>query len=325
MSKIKLDYSELRILVTGGAGFIGSHTVDALMARGASTSVLDNFSTGRAENLEHWMKNRHFKLIRGDLLNPTDIGKAMKNSEAVFHLAANPEVRVGSTSPDVHFKQNVVATHNLLEAVRKNDVEIVGFTSTSTVYGEASEIPTPEDYSPLLPISVYGASKLACEALLISYSHTYGLKVIIYRLANIVGPRSRHGVIWDFVHKLRKNPRRLEILGDGAQIKSYLHVGDCIEAMLLGLEKAQDKVAIYNVGSEDQLDVKSIARIVIEEMGLKNVKFRFKGGIEGGGGWIGDVKNMFLDVGKLKQLGWKPKYRSAEAVRLTAKSILSGF
>ncbi|HYB93093.1 MAG TPA: NAD-dependent epimerase/dehydratase family protein, partial [archaeon] len=191
MSKMKLDYSDLRILVTGGAGFIGSHTVDALMVRGAATCVLDNFSTGRVENLEHWMKNRNLKLIHGDLLNSTDIGKAMKNSEVVFHLAANPEVRVGLDNPDVHFKQNVVATHNLLEAVRKSDVEVVGFTSTSTVYGEASEIPTPEDYSPLLPISVYGASKLACEALLTSYSHTYGLKVIIYRLANIVGPRSR--------------------------------------------------------------------------------------------------------------------------------------
>jgi len=325
MSKMKLDYSELRILVTGGAGFIGSHTVDALMVRGAATCVLDNFSTGRVKNLEHWMKNRNFKLIRGDLLNPADIRKAMKNSEVVFHLAANPEVRVGSTNPDVHFKQNVVATHNLLEAVRRSDAEIVGFTSTSTVYGEASEIPTPEDYSPLLPISVYGASKLACEALLISYSHTYGLKVIIYRLANIVGPRSRHGVIWDFVHKLRKNPKKLEILGDGAQIKSYLHISDCIDAMLLGLEKARSKVAIYNVGSEDQVDVKSIARIVVEEMKLKNVKFEFTGGVEGGRGWIGDVKNMFLDVSRLKRIGWKPKYRSAEAVRLTAKAILGGF
>jgi len=322
---MKLDYSDLGILITGGAGFIGSHLVDALMVRRATTCVLDNFSTGRVNNLEHWMKNRSFKLIRGDLLDPADVGKAIKNSEVVFHLAANPEVRVGSTNPDVHFKQNVVATHNLLEAVRRSDVEIVGFTSTSTVYGEASEIPTPEDYSPLLPISVYGASKLACEALLISYSHTYGIKVIVYRLANIVGPRSRHGVIWDFMRKLRKNPKKLEILGDGTQIKSYLHAGDCIDAMLLGLEKARSKVAIYNVGSEDQVDVGSIARIVVEEMGLKNVKFEFTGGVEGGRGWIGDVKNMFLDVGRLKQLGWRPKYRSAEAVRLTAKAILGGF
>jgi UDP-glucose 4-epimerase len=195
------------------------------------------------------------------------------------------------------------------------------FASTSTVYGEASEIPTPEDYAPLMPISTYGAPKLACEALITAYACTYGFKAIIYRLANIVGPGSRHGVIFDFVEKLRRSPGQLEILGDGTQTKSYLHVKDCIDAILLGLDKSSAQVEIFNVGSEDQADVKTMAQIVIEEMGLEGVKLVFTGGVDGGKGWKGDVKNTLLEISKLKTLGWKPKHNSRQAVREAAKSL----
>ncbi|RLI31028.1 UDP-glucose 4-epimerase [Candidatus Bathyarchaeota archaeon] len=315
----------MRILVTGGAGFIGSHLVDALMEKDLEVVVIDNLSRGSIGNLRRWLQHPKFMFIKGDLKNPEDTFQAIKGCETVFHLAANPEVRVGSVSPDVHFQQNVIATYNLLEALRvAGNVKTLVFTSSSTVYGEA-EVPTPENYSPLKPISVYGASKLACEALISAYAYSYGFKAVIYRLANIVGPRSRHGVIIDFVRKLKENPRELEILGDGSQRKSYLYIDDCIDAMLLGLKKvasSNNNVEIFNVGSDDQVDVLTIARIVVEEMGLKDVKFRLTGGVDGGRGWVGDVKNMLLDVGKLKFLGWKPRYNSEEAVRVAAKLLL---
>jgi UDP-glucose 4-epimerase len=189
------------------------------------------------------------------------------------------------------------------------------------VYGEAAKVPTPEDYAPLKPISIYGASKLAGEALITAYAYTYGFKAVIYRIANVVGPRSRHGVVYDFVQKLKKNRNELEILGDGTQKKSYLYVSDCIEAMLLGIAKSSQQVEIYNIGSEDQIDVKTIANIVVEEMGLKDVKFVFTGGV-GGRGWLGDVKNMQLDINKIKKLGWKPKLNSEQAIRLTVRSYI---
>jgi UDP-glucose 4-epimerase len=314
-----------RVLVTGGAGFIGSHLVDALMVRGEEVCVFDNLSTGSMENVRHWLGSPNFTFIKGDLLNTMDLEKLeVKRYSFIFHFAANPEVKIGSTEPGIHFQQNILATYNLLELIRKAEAKpMLIFASTSTVYGEASRIPTPEDYAPLKPISTYGASKLACEALITAYASTYGFKAVIYRLANIVGPRSRHGVIYDFIEKLKKNPEELEILGDGTQTKSYLHVGDCVDAILMGLEKSTEQVEIFNVGSEDQVDVKTIAQIVIDEMKLKNVKLIFTGGVEGGRGWKGDVKNMLLDVTKLKTLGWRPKLNSKQAVREAAKSLFT--
>ena len=203
------------------------------------------------------------------------------------------------------------------------DTKTVLFTSSSTVYGEASRIPTPEDYAPLKPISVYGSSKLACEALIVGYAYAYGFKAVIYRLANIIGPRSTHGVVYDFVRKLRKNPRELEVLGDGTQTKSYLFIDDCVDAMLVGLEKAESQVEVFNIGSEDQIDVKTIANIVISEMGLKNVRLRFTGGVNGGRGWVGDVKNMLLETSRIKSRGWMPRHNSEESVRLAIRATLS--
>jgi len=311
-----------KMLVTGGAGFIGSHLIEALIARRTNICVFDDLTAGTLQNVKPWLGDPSFNFIKGDLLCSADLAKFEKTCfETIFHFAANPEVRAGSSNPDVHFQQNVVATHNLLETVRKaeNKPTLV-FTSTSTVYGEPTKIPTPEDYAPLKPISTYGASKLACEALISAYAYTYGFKAIIYRLANIVGPRSQHGVIYDFIQKLQKDPNELEILGDGTQNKSYLYITDCIEAMLLGLEKSTEQVEIYNVGSEDQIDVKTIAEIVAEKMGLQDIKFKFTGGVDGGRGWKGDVKNMLLDVNKIKSLGWKPKLNSKQAIRQAIKA-----
>src|SRR3989337_3408511 len=314
-----------KILVTGGAGFIGSHLVNALITRGINISVFDNLSSGTLKNIERLLEKTSFTFIQGTLLKQTDFAKIDQgNYEVVFHFAANPEVRVGLTNPDIHFQQNIVATHNLLESIRKakNKPTLI-FTSTSTVYGEPTKIPTPEDYAPLKPISTYGASKLACEALISAYAYTYDFKAIIDRLANIVGPRNQHGVIYDFVQKLGKNPKKLEILGDGTQNKSYLHINDCIEAILLGLEKTRNQVEIYNIGSEDQTTVKTIAETVVKEMKLKNVKFKFTGGVDGGRGWKGDIKTMLLDIGKIKTLGWKPKHNTEQALKKATKHAIT--
>jgi UDP-glucose 4-epimerase len=314
--------SQEKVLVTGGAGFIGSNLVDSLLSDHFKVAVFDNLGSGSYDYVKNTLGKKGFAFMQGDLLDEKTILTAVKGFNIIWHLAANPEVRLSSVNPEIHFRQNIVATYNLLEAIRKSDVKVLGFTSTSTVYGDATKIPTPEDYAPLEPISVYGASKLACEALVSAYANTYGFKATVCRLANVVGSRSRHGVIYDFVQKLRNDPRTLEILGDGDQAKSYLNIDDCIRAMRLSLEKQNRNFEIYNVGSEDQVNVKTIAKIVIEEMGLRRIKLTFSGGFNGGRGWIGDVKIMMLDVSKLKSLGWKPKLNSAEAIRKAAKNLL---
>jgi UDP-glucose 4-epimerase len=315
----------MRVLVTGGAGFIGSHLVDYLMKHGEEVRVFDNLSAGSLSNLERWLDDPRLEFVRGDLLNPSEVGGAVEGCVVIYHLAANPEVRIWRAAPKEHFRQNIEATYNLLEALRRRgDAETLVFASSSTVYGEADLLPTPEDYAPLKPISIYGASKLAAEALVSAYASMYGFRCVVYRMANIVGPRCSHGVIYDFVGKLQNNPRELEVLGDGTQSKSYLYVDDCVEGMILGWERTGGRVEILNIGSEDRVDVMTIARIVIEEMGLSGVEIRLTGGVEGGRGWKGDVKLMQLDMSKLRSLVWRPRLNSAEAVRRTARALVQG-
>ncbi|NJE42917.1 NAD-dependent epimerase/dehydratase family protein [Thermococcus sp. GR6] len=315
----------MKVLVTGGAGFIGSHLVDRLMELGYEVRVLDDLSAGTLDNLKRWLEHERFEFIEGDMRNREIVKKAVEDVEVVFHLAANPEVRIGSQSPELLYETNVVMTYTLLEAMRKSWVKYLVFTSSSTVYGDAEVIPTPEDYAPLEPISVYGGAKLAAEALISGYAHTFDFKALIFRLANIIGKRSNHGVIYDFINKLRKNPGELEILGDGTQRKSYLHVSDTIDGMLHIFEhfrKEGKTYDAYNLGNDDWITVREIAEIVSEEMGL-NPAFRFTGGVDGGRGWKGDVKFMRLSIEKAKKTGWKPKLNSYEAVRRTVRELLS--
>jgi len=313
----------MKALVTGGAGFIGSHLVDQMMENGEKVTVFDDMSAGSMSNLGRWNDSPNIKIIKESLLDPVKVLEAVEGIDVVYHLAANPEVRTSKAGPEDHYKQNVQATYNLLEAIRKRgDINCLAFTSTSTVYGEPNEIPTPETYAPLKPISHYGASKLAAEALMCSYAHMYGFRCVIFRMANVVGPRSNHGVTYDFVNKLKKDPTVLEILGDGTQTKSYLYVNDCVEGMLLGVEKSYYDVEIMNIGSEDRINVLRIGQIVIEEMGLDDVEISLTGGVDGGRGWKGDVKIMQLDMSRLKSLGWRPQKNSSEAIRLTARSII---
>src|SRR4030066_1016370 len=316
-----------KVLVTGGAGFIGSHLVDSLMDRGCSVRVLDDLSNGSLKNLERWLVASRFEFVQGDLKSLDVAKRGVEDVETVFHLAANPDIRLGESDPSVHFNENLVVTFNLLEAMRKSEkAKFIVFASTSTVYGEADEFPTPEDYGPLLPISIYGASKLGCESLLTSYCHTFGLSGVILRFANIVGSRSNHGVVIDFVRKLRQNPDELEILGDGTQKKSYLHVKDLVNAFFVVLNRFNERNGIieaYNVGSSDQVDVQRIAEVVCEEMRIARPKFKFNNTVEGGRGWKGDVKMMQLSIKKLMDLGGKPVYLSEDAIRTSCRELLN--
>ncbi len=311
----------MKALVTGGAGFIGSHLIDALMEKGYDVRCIDNFSSGKIEFIEKNLE-KGLGLIKGDILSKDDIKKAVEGCDIIFHLAANPDVRLGAEDTNIHLEQNILATYTLLEEMRRHKIKKIVFTSSSTVYGEADVIPTPENYAPLIPISLYGASKLAAESLVCAYCHTFDMFSVIYRFANVVGPRSTHGVTYDFMKKLKKDENKLEILGDGTQKKSYLYISDCIDAMLFGMEKSNERVEIFNIGSEDWIEVKKIADIVSREMRVQPT-YEFTGGIDGGRGWKGDVKIMKLSIKKLKDLGWKPRYGSEEALRMTAKWLLS--
>ncbi len=318
MSKL----ADARVVVTGGAGFIGSHLVDRLMKEAGEVWVLDNLTSGKEDFLDRWYGDDRMHLVRIDVTKLESILPYMKKADVVFHLAANPDVRTAAENTYAHVEQNILATYNVLEAMRFQDVSDIVFTSTSTVYGEATVLPTPESYGPLKPSSVYGASKLASEALISSYVSTFGLRGVLYRFANVVGSRGTHGVIFDFIHKLKKDPDQLEILGDGKQRKSYVHVKDCVEAMVTGYEGTEEELGIYNIGTEQSTDVFTLADIVSEVMGLSGVRYRTTGGVDGGRGWKGDVKVMSLDVKAILGLGWEPKFSSDEAIRATTQALL---
>lgn len=308
----------MRCVVTGGAGFIGSHLVDALVARGDEVTVVDSLRTGTEENLRGHISTGRIRLLKADLLGDGWQG-ALAGNVRVYHLAADPDVRKSAQSPSSQVEQNLLATMQVLEAMREASVPEIVFTSTSTVYGDATVIPTPEEYAPLEPVSVYGATKLACEAMISAYCHSFGMRAWIFRFANIIGERSNHGVIWDFIKKLREDPHNLEILGDGRQSKSYLDVGSCVEAMLFATGHSMDAVNTFNIGSEDWIDVRTIADLVAEGMGLSGVSYRFTGGERG---WVGDVPRMQLSVRKLRMLGWNPGIDSMESVKRAVAAML---
>ena len=307
----------MRILVTGGGGFIGSHLVERLIDLGNNLVVLDK-SAPRRESFEMHHDRSSVEFHQVDLL-ADPINDYFDGIEEVWHLAANPDVRVALENTKLDLEQNILVTFRVLEAMKENQVKKILFTSTSTVYGEAALIPTPENYGPPTPISFYGATKLACEALISAYCHTFDMRTVIFRLANIIGPRSTHGVIHDFLQKLRKNPDQLEILGDGSQKKSYLYIEDCLDAMQLAARASQRQgVNIYNIGSEDWITVKEIAGILCKQMGLRP-KFKFSGGKRG---WKGDVPLMRLDIRKIKSVGWTPTYGSRKSVEIVIESLL---
>ena len=312
------DGAKRRVIVTGGAGFIGSHLVDRLVKRDEHVVVLDNFSSGELEFLYDSIEE--ITLIDVDLLKD-DFDEYLRGAKIVYHLAANPEVQLGITKPEVMQEQNVDVTEKVLKAMKRTGCDRIVFTSTSTVYGDAEKIPTPEN-APLQPISAYGSSKLDAEKLIETYCKEEGFRGVSYRFANCVGPRSNHGVTYDFVHKLKAEPEVLEILGDGTQHKSYFHVEDCISAVLAknpGELCEKGEFVALNVGSKDAIDVVTLADEVCKAMKLKDVGYKFTGGVDGGRGWKGDVKKMRLEIKAMKSHGWAPQYTSRKAILETAK------
>ena len=310
--------SSKKILITGGAGFIGSNMAN-LLSENNEITVLDDFSGGTLKNLEESKVGKSIKVIRGDITKRDFFFKLEKDFDLVVHLAANSDVRSGSEDTEIDMQTNVIGTHNVLEFMRRSDIKQLLFSSTSTVYGEVDMIPTPENYGPELPISLYGASKLANEGYIWSYYHYYNIRPLIYRFANVVGRNSTHGVIHDFVIKLQKNPSELEILGDGTQEKSYIHVDDCINAMLHVYENST-KGDVVNLGNDQRTSVKTIAQAVCSEMGLKDVNFKYTGGSDGRG-WKGDIKIAQLATEKIRKYGYVNRLDSDESVALAVKEI----
>jgi UDP-glucose 4-epimerase len=309
----------MRALVTGGAGFIGSHLVDKLLVTGNFVTVFDNLSSGRKEFIKQHFGNDRFKLVEADLLDLDKVKEAAAGHDLVFHFAANPDARLGIKNTELDLKQETIVTYNVLEAMRANKIKGIVFASSGTIYGETPIIPLPENYGPLFPISLYGAAKLACEALISAFCHIFDMQAWIFRFANIVGKRATHGVIYDFIKKLKRNPSELEILGDGSQRKPYLHVDDCVDGVLHSFRNSHDKVNAFNLGCSTTTDVTTIAKFVVEEMMLNNTQFKYTGGDRG---WLGDVPQVRLDVKKINRLGWKANYTSDEAVRKAIRDIL---
>ncbi|HVB59362.1 MAG TPA: SDR family NAD(P)-dependent oxidoreductase [Candidatus Acidoferrales bacterium] len=308
----------MRIFVTGGAGFIGSNLTERLVAEGHGVTVYDDLSAGSREFLRECEKSAQFRFVEADLLDLPKLTKAIEGHEAVFHLAANSDITESRRQSDLDLRQGTLATYNVLEAMRRTGVSRFVFSSSSVVYGEPSVVPTPENYGPLFPISLYGASKLACEGLISAFCHNYGLQAWIFRFANICGRHGTHGVIVDFIHKLQKNSRQLEILGDGQQAKPYLHVQECVDGILFGWRHASEQLNCFNLGCEGNTAVSKIAKMLLATMKLPGVELIYTGGKRG---WVGDVPQVSLDCGKLERLGWKASMKSDEAVQRAVEEL----
>ncbi len=304
-----------RVLVTGGAGFIGSHLVDELLSRGVSVVVYDNFVTGRKEFLP--ADNNRLKVVRGDVLDLPALQQAMGGCDLVFHFQANADVRGGKDHTRVDLDQNTIATWNVLEAMRVHGIRNIAFASSATVYGEPGNFPTPED-CPLVQTSLYGASKLAGEAMIQAYCEYFDMRCFVYRFVSWIGERYSHGIVFDIMRKLSRDPTRLPLLGDGMQQKSYLYVKDGVNGVMLGVEKAADRKNIFNLGHNYFVTVVDVVKIVLDELGLKDVTLEFAGGKRG---WLGDSPLVHLDTSKMKSMGWKPDVSIEEGLRRTVRYL----
>ncbi|MCX7010658.1 MAG: NAD-dependent epimerase/dehydratase family protein [Kiritimatiellaeota bacterium] len=293
----------MNCFVTGGAGFIGSNLVDRLLALGHAVTAFDNLSTGRREFLDNAEKNTRFRLVQGDVQDIAALQTAMHGCAVVFHLAANADVRFGTQHPRKDLEQNTIATFNVLEAMRSNSIRRIVFSSTGSVYGEPDVIPTPENTPFPVQTSLYAASKLAGEGLLQAYAAGFDFQIFIFRFVSILGERYSHGHVFDFYKKLVANPHELPVLGDGHQRKSYLYIQDCLDAILLTLEQSQERINIFNLGTDEYCEVNSSIGWICQRLGLKP-KLVYTGGQRG---WIGDSPVILLDCQKIRSLGWKPK------------------
>ncbi len=300
----------MKAFVTGGAGFIGSNLVDRLLADGHDVVAYDNFSTGQEQFLEQALSNRSFTLVRGDLLDLDDLSTAMRGTDRVYHLSANADVRFGTEHPRKDLEQNTIATFNVLEAMRSNSVRTIAFSSTGSIYGEPGVFPTPEDAPFPVQTSLYGASKLAGEGMIAAYAEGFGMQAFIFRFVSILGERYTHGHVFDFYHQLLAHPDRLRVLGNGKQRKSYLYVQDCISAIFAVMDKSQNAVNIYNLGTDEYCEVNDSIGWITGFLGL-SPELEYTGGERG---WIGDSPFIFLDTRKVRSLGWQPQLSIRDGV-----------
>jgi UDP-glucose 4-epimerase len=308
-----------KCFLTGGAGFIGSHLGDRLLKEGNEVTVYDNLSSGKLENIKQNMKDKNFHFIKADMLDFETLKQSMQGHDLIWHLGANTDIPGGIRDTEMDLKNCIIATHNVLEAMRQNGIMKLIFSSTSAVYGDTPPIPLVETYGPLLPISLYGAGKLACEGQISAFCHLFDMQAWIFRFGNVMGGHMTHGIIYDFIHKLRRNPKELEILGDGNQDKNYFLVEDCIDGMLWAFQQSNNQCGVFNLGGDSSIKATDIAKIVVEEMGLKNVKFKYTGGARG---WPGDVPVVLYNLGKIKQLGWVDSHSVEEVIRITTRRLI---
>lgn len=314
----------MKVLITGGAGFIGGHAVDRLLAEGHQVTAYDNLSTGSKRSIEHHLDESGFALVIGDLLDAAELGNAMRGQDLVWHLAANTDIRGGARQTDADLKNTLIATWNVLEAMRLNGVNDLIFASSGVVYGDIDLNPVTESAGPLLPISLYAAGKLSCENFISAYSHLFGPRAWIFRFANVIGGRATHGVVYDFVQKLRRSPEELEVLGDGNQLKPYFLVEECIDGMLFAYRNIplppEHPCDVFNLGTDTVTRVEIIAHIVREEMGLPDARIRYTGGRRG---WPGDAPVLRMSVEKIRSHGWVARHTSDEAVRIAARRLIA--
>jgi len=310
----------MNILVAGGAGFVGSHVVDRLLrTTDATVRVFDNFSSGREWRLEPHLTSRRLAILKGDLKDLAAVTEAVKGVQRVYHFASNPDIAKAMVEPSIDFWEGTYLTQNLLEAIRTAGCDTLVYASGSGVYGDAGERAVGEDYAPMLPISPYGASKLACEAMVHAYVHMFGLQARVFRFANVVGPRQSHGVAFDFIRHLREEASTLRILGDGTQSKSYIHVDDIVTGIQYFAERDREPYSYYNLATDDYLTVREIADLVVDEMSLTGVIYLYSGGSRG---WKGDVPLVRFDLAKVHRAGWSAARSSAEAMRASIRSML---
>ena len=312
----------MKALVIGGAGFIGSHLCDALLAEGNSVICVDNFSLGTKANIEHLRENGKFKLYEADASIEAELDTvfAEEKPDYVFHLAANSDIQASAKDPEVEYRNTYTTTFQILMVMRKYGMKKMFFSSTSAVYGDKRDVILDENTPNLAPISYYGAAKLGSEALLHAFSYMNDMETLVFRFPNVIGPRLTHGVIFDFIKKLRTDPGHLQILGDGRQMKPYIYVSDLVEAMMRFKDTGIPGVTIYNVGVDGASSVTAIADIVCEEMGLDEVEYQYTGGE---GGWKGDVPRFRYCIDKIHNAGWRASYTSDEAVRETVRQNIS--
>lgn len=310
----------MNILVAGGAGFIGSHLCDALLSKNNTVIVADKLIMG-SKNIEHLSQNKSFKFYEMELANQDNVDKLFKDNkiDIVYHMAANSDIQKSANDTSIDFNDTLLTTRVLLESMRKNNVKNIFFASTSAVYGEMPDIVLNEETGGLKPVSYYGGAKLASEALISSYVSMCDMNAVIFRFPNVIGPRLTHGVVYDFVKKLRNNPKELEILGNGTQCKPYIYVTDLVNAIVKLTEQFEPGVDVFNISvMSEGTSVTHIAEIVVDVLGLSDVEFKYTGGDRG---WKGDVPRFKYDISKVLATGWKPEYTSDEAVRKAAQSL----